>query len=119
MPFASIYPADRRTHFFELVQNKTCTKICNTVYMVFKVPSIQIDDSGLKTEHIHTQEYIMFFKCHQCNYWIKNRVHTLFNRYMCTPIVFFSNKIFDIFKLEIFYLEFLFGKMCMCRCVCR
>ena len=60
MPFASIYPADRRTHFFELVQNKTCTKICNTVYMVFKVPSIQIDDSGLKTEHIHTQEYIMF-----------------------------------------------------------
>ena len=57
MPFASIYPADRRTHFFELVQNKTCTKICNTVYMVFKV---QIDDSGLKTEHIHTQEYIMF-----------------------------------------------------------
>ena len=28
--------------------------------MMFKVPSRQIDDSGLKTEYIHTQEYMMF-----------------------------------------------------------
>ena len=35
------------------------THLC-AVYMMFIVPSRQIDDSGLKTEYIHTQEYMMF-----------------------------------------------------------